>query len=138
MFPNYKCVCSRLKHSLSLYNLFNNIRHVCYHFSCFKYLGLWFDASLNWKKHVDCISKKILQHIGVQSRIRLFISTATANTLFKTIIAPIMDYGDIVWSKGPQSNLKQLQKLQKTKRAESFYAAGSELTYQSCIAHSDG
>ena len=26
----------------------------------------------------------------------------------------------------------------KTKRAESFYAAGGELTYQSCIAHSDG
>jgi len=44
------------------------------------------------------------------------------------MIAPIMDYGDVVWSKEPQSNLKQLQKLQ-TKRAESFYTAGGELTY---------
>ena len=80
--------------------------------SCFKYLGLWFDPSLNWKKHVDCISKKISQRIGVQSRIRPFISTTTANTLFKTMIAPIIDYGDIMWSKGPQSNLKRIQKLQ--------------------------
>ena len=91
--------------------------------SCFKYLGLWFDPSLNWKKHVDCTSKTISQRIGVQSRIRPFISTTTPNTLFETMIAPIIDYGDIVWSKGPQSNLKRIQKLQ-TKRAESFYAAG--------------
>ena len=80
--------------------------------SCFKYLGLWFDPSLNWKKHVDCISKKISQRIGVQARIRPFISTTTANTLFKTMIAPIIDYGDIMWSKGPQRNLKRIQKLQ--------------------------
>ena len=80
--------------------------------TCFKYLGLWFDPSLNWKKHVDCISKKISQCIGVKSRIRPFISTTTANTFFKTMIAPIIDYGDIVWSKGPQSNLKRIQKLQ--------------------------
>ena len=48
----------------------------------------------------------------MQSRIRPFISTTTANTLFKTMIAPIIDYGDIMWSKGPQSNLKRIQKLQ--------------------------
>ena len=48
----------------------------------------------------------------MQSRIRAFISTTTAKTLFKNMIAPIIDYGDIVWSKGPQSNLKRIQKLQ--------------------------
>ena len=76
--------------------------------SCFKYLGLWFDPSLNWKKHVDCISKKVSQRIGVQSRIRPFISTTTANTLFKTIIAPNMGCGDIVWSKEPQSKPRRI------------------------------
>ena len=55
---------------------------------------------------------KISQRIGVQSRIRPFISTTTANTLFITMITPIIDYGDIVWSKGPQSNLNRIQKLQ--------------------------
>ena len=46
----------------------------------------------------------------MQSRILLYISTTTASTLF---ITPIMDYGDNVWSKGPQSNLNRLQQLQK-------------------------
>ena len=55
---------------------------------------------------------KTSQRIGVQSRIRPFISTTRANTLFKTMFAPIIDYGDIVWSKGPQSNLNRIQTLQ--------------------------
>ena len=79
--------------------------------SCFKYLVLWFDPVLNWKNHIDCFSKKISQCIGVQSRIQPFISAATANTLFKTMIDSIIAYGDI-WFKGPLSNLQRIQKRQ--------------------------
>ena len=39
----------------------------------FKYLGLWFDPTLNWKHHTDAISKNISQLIGIQARIRPFI-----------------------------------------------------------------
>ncbi len=78
----------------------------------FKYLGLWFDGVLNWKHHTDVTSKKIAQRIGIQARIRPFISTATANSLFKSMIAPIIAYGDIVWSKGPLCNVQRIQKLQ--------------------------
>lgn len=40
----------------------------------FKYLGLCLDLVLKWKQHVDCIAKKISQELGIQSRIRPYIS----------------------------------------------------------------
>lgn len=78
----------------------------------FKYLGLWFDSLLNWKQHTDYLAKKIAQRIGIQSRIRQYITKDTANMLYQTMIAPIISYGDIIWAKGPVCNLRRIQKLQ--------------------------
>lgn len=74
----------------------------------FKYLGLWLDPVLNWKHHVNCIAKKVSQRLGIQSRIRPYISADTANTLYKSMIAPIISYGDIIWSKGPDCNIVRM------------------------------
>ncbi len=82
------------------------------HVKVFKYLGLWFDSVLNWKHHVDCVAKKISQRIGIQSRIRPYISADTAKILYESMIAPIISYGDLIWSKGPVCNTVRMQRLQ--------------------------
>ena len=79
---------------------------------CFKYLGLHFDPVLNWKQHTEFISKKISQRIGVLKRTRNCLTTDTANLLYKSLILPIISYGDTVWSKGVKANLVRLQRLQ--------------------------
>ena len=81
---------------------------------CFKYLavGLHFDPVLNWKQHTEFISKKISQRIGVLKRTRNCLTTDTANLLYKSLILPIISYGDTVWSKGGKANLVRLQRLQ--------------------------
>ena len=40
------------------------------------------------------------------------LSETTANTLYKSLIAPIISFGDIVWTKGAKENLDRVQKLQ--------------------------
>jgi len=82
------------------------------HVTSFKYLGLWFDPVLNWKAHTDHICRKIAQRIGIQARVRSFISETSANTLYISMIAPIMTFGDIVWTKGPKENTDRVQRLQ--------------------------
>lgn len=57
----------------------------------FKYLGLWFDPSLTWAAHVDAVSKKISQRIGMLYRLRQTITTDVASILFKSLIQPIID-----------------------------------------------
>ena len=81
---------------------------------CFKYLavGLHFDPVLNWKQHTEFISKKISQRIGVLKRTRNCLTTDTVNLLYKSLILPIISYGDTVWSKGGKANLVRLQRLQ--------------------------
>ena len=79
---------------------------------CFKYLGLHFDPVLNWKQHTEFTSKKISQRIGVLKRTRNCLTTDTANLLYKSLILPIISYGDTVWSKGVKANLVRLQRLQ--------------------------
>ena len=78
----------------------------------FKYLGLNFDPSLNWTHHVNTISTKIAQRLGILYRIRNHINAGTANTLCKALIFPIIDYGNIFWSQGRQSDKMRLQRLQ--------------------------
>lgn len=78
----------------------------------FKYLGLNFDPCLNWTQHVKTVSSKIAQRIGVLYRARKHITAGTANTLCKTLIFPIIDYGNMFWSQGPQANNTRLQRLQ--------------------------
>jgi hypothetical protein len=80
--------------------------------STFKYLGLWFDPSLVWDEHIKTVSSKICSRIGVLGRTRRHITTGTASTLFKTLISPMIDYGNMMWSKGPKRHIVRMQRLQ--------------------------
>ena len=78
----------------------------------YKYLGVYLDTSLNFDKHVD-VSKKLICHkLYLLSKIRKHINEATASKIFQSMIAPLIDYGDIVYSGTSQKNLDKLQALQ--------------------------
>ena len=50
--------------------------------------------------------------IYLLSKIRQFINERTALFIYKSMIAPIIDYGDIIYMGGTEDNLSKLQKLQ--------------------------
>ena len=78
----------------------------------FKYLGLLFDSTLSWNHHIDKLASKISQRIGIISRASRYVTPGIANTLYKALVLPIIHYGDVIWSKGNQGNLKRIQRMQ--------------------------
>ena len=78
----------------------------------YKYLGVFLDSNLNFNKHLD-VSKKLICHkLYMLSRIRKYIDEITATRIFQTIIAPLIDYGDIIYAGTTCKNLDKLQSLQ--------------------------
>ena len=79
-----------------------------------KYLGICFDSSLSFYKHIE--------HIADKSRILIYMLNRTAKlqwglgqkslkTVYEGAIVPLMTYGAPVWE-GAITKSKYLQKLQ--------------------------
>ena len=78
-----------------------------------KFLGVWLDNKLGWKRHVDEIVKRIKNRINLIGRGQKFLSIHSKKVLFHTQIQSILTYGIGAWGNMiTKSQLKLLQKLQ--------------------------
>ena len=82
-------------------------RHACSH------LGILIDSHLTWKHHIDHIAIKISRTIGLISKIRHFVPKHTLLNIYRSLVAPYLSYGLIVWGQACKSYLDKLLKLQK-------------------------
>ena len=78
----------------------------------YKYLGITLDSHLSYKQHIDQCAKIVSHKIYLLTKIRRFVSEDTATFIFKSMIAPILDYGDIIFMGSTSNNLMKLQRLQ--------------------------
>ena len=79
----------------------------------FKYLGITFTENFTWSDHLNNISTKINQRMGLLRRIKTFIPLKTRLIIYNALILPLFDYGDIIWGdKNNSSLMDQLQILQ--------------------------
>ena len=78
----------------------------------YKYLGVTLDATLNYNCHLNnCIS--LASHkIFLLSKIRKYITFEAAKRIYKTMILPTVEYGDILYDGSNQKLLANLQTLQ--------------------------
>ena len=68
---------------------------------------------MSWTDHVDIMSKKVNQRIGVIKRIKYLLPIEARQTIYNSLIIPLFDYGDILWGKKNNETLmNQLQTLQ--------------------------
>ena len=78
----------------------------------YKYLGVHVDNRLNGDTHYT----KLIQTVGLKIRtfgkIRRFLDTSAALTVYKSTILPIIDYCDLYQNLWSAKKLKKLQKLQ--------------------------
>lgn len=77
-----------------------------------KYLGVIVDYKLNFKSHVEYITKKIAKKINFLSRISNDISLFTRITIYKSIISPHFEYCGTILYLLNQTDMQLLQKLQ--------------------------
>ena len=77
-----------------------------------KYLGIIIDDKMSWKDHIDYISLKIKQNIGMMKRVRRDVSTGCLISLHRTLVEPYIRYCNTTWGGCNTSLLDTLQTLQ--------------------------
>ena len=75
----------------------------------FNYLGITFDCHLSWKPHINKVSKKISQTVGIMTRLKHFLPNYILLTLYNSLVLPYLNYGLLVWGTASHK-LKLLQK----------------------------
>ena len=71
-----------------------------------KYLGLIFDASVDWHEHINNISNKVTRRLNLLRGIWKYLDADTYKLLYMTLVQPLMEYCDIVWSNTDSTSLQ--------------------------------
>ncbi|CAB4041796.1 Hypothetical predicted protein, partial [Paramuricea clavata] len=77
------------------------------------YLGITLNANLSWHSHVDNVAMKVGRRIGMLRRLRNNLTLNAAETVYKSFIRPLMEYGDSIWTCCGEQNKGRLEILQK-------------------------
>ena len=93
-------------HVVSIDNL--RIDRVC----LYKYLGITLDMNLNYNKHLQNCLKIASHKIYLLSKVRNYITSDAALKIYKTMILPLIEYGDILYDNSNAKLLKKFQTLQ--------------------------
>ena len=78
-----------------------------------KFLGVLLDNKLNWKKHIDYVSRKLSRGICMISKVKKYLNGDSLVTLYYSFIYPYMCHCNLIWGSTYESNLKKLTILQK-------------------------
>lgn len=78
-----------------------------------KFLGIFLDQHLTWKKHISYISLKLSKNIGVINKLKNVLPDSVLLTLYYTMIYPYITYGNIVWVSTYPTRLHTIYILQK-------------------------
>ena len=79
----------------------------------YKYLGIWIDAKLRFDIHIKKILKDVSFRLSRLFRIRNTITENIALRIYKVMVLPLIDYGDIIYLTGTKTSIKKLDVLQK-------------------------
>ena len=78
-----------------------------------EFMGVILDNKLNWKKHIDYVSRKSSKGIGMISKAKKYLNGDSLVTLCYSFIYPYMCYCNLIWGSTYESNLNRLIMLQK-------------------------
>ena len=78
-----------------------------------KFLGVFIDEKLNWKKHISHISGKISRGMGVLRKVRTVLPASSLKTLYHSMIYPYYTYCNYVWGNSCFETLKPIYYKQK-------------------------
>ena len=80
--------------------------------TCYSYLGVILDPSLNFDKQVNKVVALASAKVKQLKRMRKFLNTKAAMLVYKNMILPILEYGDIFLVAASKDNRRKLQTLQ--------------------------
>lgn len=78
----------------------------------YKYLGLKIDNKLSFKVHINTIIKNVAGKISNLNRIKRCLTQKAMIDVYKAMIVPLFDVGDVFYDSTNQASLNKLQVLQ--------------------------
>ena len=78
-----------------------------------KFLGVYIDHKLNWKKHIDVICSKISRSISIMYKASKILNTHSLLSLYCTLILPYLNYCAENWGNTYETNLNKIFLKQK-------------------------
>ena len=92
-----------------------------------KYLGVKIDSYLSWEQRIDFIVSKARSKLFAIRRMMPLPKNVT-ETLYKSLVQPLLDYCDVAWSPGA---LKQVDKLERVQKLAARIVLGAPSTARS-------
>ena len=93
-----------------------------------KDLGVLFDKSLTFSKHIGAIANKATRILGVIKRTFDYMDEETFKALYKTMVRPHLEYANSVWCPYLKRDINKLEKVQR--RATKIVPSLRELPYE--------
>ena len=88
----------------------NNVLDIVDHFKC---LGVINDNELKWHNQVNNVARKVFCKLALLRRLKLFLDSATLNTVYKALIQPHFDYCSSVWYGRFNEDVRKLDVINK-------------------------
>ena len=85
-----------------------------YSSSYIKYLGIFLDENLNWKKHISILSSKLRRANGALAKLRHFVPTKTLTSVYYAIFNSHLSYGSQIWGQNQNTVTTRIFTLQKS------------------------
>ena len=92
-----------------------------------KDLGITFDENLNFDLHINNITKKANQMLGVIRRTFDFISKNIFSKLYKSLVRSHLEYGNVIWSPYLKRQSIQIERVQR--RATKLVPECKDMSY---------
>ena len=70
-----------------------------------KYLGVYFDNNLSWKKNIEMTNIKVDKGLGILRKMRNFLLEKILKNLYNAFIKPFTEYGVLAWGGAPKTHL---------------------------------
>ncbi len=78
----------------------------------YTHLGLTFQNNMSWNSHILSIYEKATKRLNLLKSLRFKINRLTLVCLYKSLIRPIMEYGDLIWDNCTVGNSELLESVQ--------------------------
>ena len=78
-----------------------------------KFLGVYIDEHINWKRHIDFIDKKVSKTLGILYRVRKLLNVDCLKLLYFSFMHSHLSYANIAWASTNQRKTRKLYIKQK-------------------------
>lgn len=96
----------------------------------YKYLGIVLNNKLSWNTHVDYAVRRANRMLGYILSVSKSLTSSSVFSLFKTIVLPILEYGQPVWHLHTRGLSDRIENVQRRATRIMLKQRRQEMSYQ--------